>query len=351
VIKKLLLLKIISLLSFFKKQNNKIPLFVSIAGIGDLFLSTPLIKNLSLHYNRKIDILINESALSIVENLDYIGKIYFISNNNSVLCTEKDFKIDFNLYTVIYSNRISYEILLLLFKKMIFIYIVPNPLYERFRLFSRITSKISNKYRKSFYSSFHILDINLKMSPPNHTYIKYLPEISSENYSNEIFSKFLYKDHKIVLINVGGKDEIRKLKPNLIENILTNNKFNFILVGDIIDQKRYPIEDNFNVINKIGKISLNQIKGLIEKVDCCILPDSLILHIASTTNTPIIALMGNALEETFGPVISTNKIVLSRLPSCSPCSKIECDKYSGFSCVQDISSQEIYSAINKILIH
>jgi ADP-heptose:LPS heptosyltransferase len=161
--KKILLIKLINFLSNFKKKKINKTLFVSIAGIGDLFLSIPLIKNISILDGDKIDILINENALSIVNKLDYIANIYYITSNGTILCNNKLTNMNFNSYSLIYSNRISNQILAYLFYKGTFIKIIPNPLYEKLRLFSRFYSKISNSYRKNFYSKFHILDLNKKI--------------------------------------------------------------------------------------------------------------------------------------------------------------------------------------------
>ena len=72
----------------------------------------------------------------------------------------------------------------------------------------------------------------------------------------------------------------------------------------------------------------------------------MVMHLAALCNLPLVAIMGNALPETFGPRPQTdNQIILSRNPDCSPCSRKTCHKINGNSCVQDISSEEILQSL------
>jgi len=71
---------------------------------------------------------------------------------------------------------------------------------------------------------------------------------------------------------------------------------------------------------------------------------------SSFLNKPIIALMGNAMRETWGPIPkSDNQMIISREAKCSPCSNLTCNKYEGHSCVQNIKSPEIKNNISKLL--
>jgi ADP-heptose:LPS heptosyltransferase len=132
----------------------------------------------------------------------------------------------------------------------------------------------------------------------------------------------------------------------LIHDITESIKFPLILVGSIDDVSLYSkLGYNKSVYNGLGEFSLNEVLYLLENSNFCIAPDSSIMHLASITNTKIIGIMGNALEQTFGPLFSINKFILSRNASCSPCSKSVCHKYDGHSCVQDISLSEIINYI------
>ena len=72
------------------------------------------------------------------------------------------------------------------------------------------------------------------------------------------------------------------------------------------------------------------------------------MHMAAAAGTPLVAVMGNALPETYGPLSRGRAVVLSRRPPCSPCNRRVCGKYGGLSCVQDIAAGEILEALQKL---
>jgi ADP-heptose:LPS heptosyltransferase len=74
------------------------------------------------------------------------------------------------------------------------------------------------------------------------------------------------------------------------------------------------------------------------------------MHIAAIAKTKLVALMGNTRPEIFGPYRPENNVtILDRNPSCSPCSRVTCPKFSGHSCVQDIGADEIIAAVKALI--
>jgi hypothetical protein len=338
---KIFLIFIIQIKSFFsyKSSNSKKALFISVAGIGD---SIYLLSAIQYYYHitgEKSDILIPKSSSDIFLNSDFINKI-FITNPIS--------QIDFKDYGYIFSNRINITSLFAILKSGFTNKFFENPNYEKLRLISRFRCIFSQAYKKRYFSQFHaglqfnniIKDIfNFEIDFPK-------PIIKSVKPSGNLINNFLKQNIHFGIIHVAGQDEIRKIDPILIHDITESIKFPLILVGSIDDVSLYSkLGYNKSVYNGLGEFSLNEVLYLLENSNFCIAPDSSIMHLASITNTKIIGIMGNALEQTFGPLFSINKFILSRNASCSPCSKSVCHKYDGHSCVQDISLSEIINYI------
>jgi exopolysaccharide biosynthesis WecB/TagA/CpsF family protein len=74
-------------------------------------------------------------------------------------------------------------------------------------------------------------------------------------------------------------------------------------------------------IDLIGKTSLQQLAGIIQKSDLFIGADSGVMHIAEAVGTPIVAIFGPSNHEAWGPW-AVKSIVVRSAPECSPCSYV-----------------------------
>lgn len=337
---KLLLITFLKLKRFISNNNlvDSRALFISNAGIGDTIYLLSAIQFYNQLTGIKADILIPSSSKDLLFKNEYLNKIFIINE-----CQ----KIDFKTYNYIFSNRTDISILLEIIKSGFSYNFIENPNYEKLRLISRIRCLISQNYKKNYFSKFHAgLQFNYILKDIFKSEIKFLkPKVTSIKPKGFEINNYLGKNQNYGILHVAGQDEIRKLNSKLIYNISQNINYPVVLVGSKYDLIPFEnINFNSNVYNGIGEFSLNEVLYLLENSTFCIAPDSSIMHLAALTKTKLISLMGNALEQTFGPYFSTNKIILSRKPNCSPCSKKVCRKFNGHSCVQDITLEEILSS-------
>jgi ADP-heptose:LPS heptosyltransferase len=155
-------------------------------------------------------------------------------------------------------------------------------------------------------------------------------------------------------LQTGGNDFIRKLTIEFINGFIEESSIPVILVGDLSEKIRLTdkISSNENVSNLLGETSLDELVELVCNALLVVAPDSFLIHLSGLLKVPCIALMGNALEETFGPDLNVaNTCVISRKPYCSPCSKESCDKYNGLSCVQNIQVEEVIWKMNNMKLN
>lgn len=321
------------------------PLISCVAGIGDVLLCTPLIEYISITYNVKVDLIVSSNSKQILKDNKFIGKIFIYNQDDSFHFLET---LNNENYNYIISARSTLKLLrtFLLYKSKF--YFNFNSLYEDSRIFKRILCSISRKYKKSFYSKKHIRDYYLEIAGvKNKTIIRNLiPMMVGDKLPDEI-NNFIKTNPTFVALHVGGSDPIRKLNTNLINQIIDFG-FPIILLGDKDDQNRLSnvLKVNDLVFNAMGVINLNQVYTLLKLSKCCIAPDSIVMHIAASAETNLIALMGNASIDIWGPISNKNNcVILHRKAHCSPCSKVICYEFNGHSCVQDISSIEIKSAL------
>lgn len=331
---------------FFNKGRigNKTALFISLAGIGDSIYLLSAIQFYFKITQSKVDVLVLESSNDVFLNQPCVNKIHNWNNDRGCINS----LIDFNDYEYIISNRSNLPLLKLIYFNGFSNYFINNPSYESLRIISRIKCKLSSSYRKRYFSENHA---GLLMSYEIGNFFKVnelpmKPLFSEKIPTGKDINSFLRENAEYGILHVAGQDDIRKLDSALIKELISNINVPLILLGSSNDLILYSeIQSDIQLFNGIGCFSLNEVYYLLKRSKFCIAPDSAIMHLASLTDTKVIGIMGNALEQTFGPVFSRNKTILTRNPSCSPCSKQKCTKFSGHSCVQDITSFEIIKSI------
>lgn len=134
----------------------------------------------------------------------------------------------------------------------------------------------------------------------------------------------------------------------LIEIISNKRKdLKVALIGskkDLIYEEhfRFPIVASF-----IGKLNLREVRELIKKSLLFVGPDSGPMHIASTTETPIIALFGPTTPSVFGPW-KKEAIIIEGLTDCRPCNQKKCEY--NFRCIREIKPEAVFEEMERILI-
>lgn len=114
-------------------------------------------------------------------------------------------------------------------------------------------------------------------------------------------------------------------------------------------------------INLVGQLSLGEIQYLISRAQAFVGPDSGPFHIASTTKTPVVALISHLLpeqilpwrDEEFGKDIT---VVLSDVP-CTGCyarqtppvNNLTCENDVQFACSKSFDNLKMFDAIKEIL--
>jgi len=306
-------------------NSKEIKLIVLLGGIGDTILALDL---LHLMLDEKFEVLVYKSQFELVDN--------FLPRN-SIKIYESDSINYLDKNIILLKSTLSFK-LMLINKKFRINKIVFNPLYDGISIVVRFKNFISSSSKKNFYSRRHIKNIFANMLNVDiNKRIRFINEKHNINNRN-------------IGIHVSGSIEIKRLKVTLLQEIIgSRNDLIFYLFGSNDDKSRYNIlSENINVVSLIGKTNLSNLSDYLLKMDLVICPDSMIMHYCDYLGVPVIALMGNALAETYGP-FNSKKNTLSRAPDCSPCSRTTCDKFHGYSCIQDISSAEILDKLNSLI--
>lgn len=123
----------------------------------------------------------------------------------------------------------------------------------------------------------------------------------------------------------------------------------FLVFGAPADKKtaRAIAEKGRGYIHDLaGETTLSRAMALIAGCDVFVTNDSGLMHVAAATETPLVAIFGSTDAVATGP-FSNYASVLQKEMSCQPCLKKTCN--SGFSCMLDISVEEVAEEVFKKL--
>lgn len=105
------------------------------------------------------------------------------------------------------------------------------------------------------------------------------------------------------------------------------------------------------VLNCAGKLTLKELAAFIAMSKALICVDSVPLHIASATKTPVVALFGPTSEVNWGPWMHPRARVVTQKFSCRPCYQDGCGGSKKSDCLLTISPESILSALEEIFTH
>jgi heptosyltransferase-1 len=189
-----------------------------------------------------------------------------------------------------------------------------------------------------------LVEKSLNISISNNSIKEKLPHIFYKNSSKKV-SNILSDNQKNILFVIGSTWESRNYPKEKILNIIEELKENaLILWGNSSEkQKANWITKNSKYAVVLPKLSLNQLKELISKIDLVIGNDTGPTHIAWAMNKPSITIFGptpaNRIHTT-----KINKLIKSD-------SKVDPKKLNknDFS-IKDIKEKKIINLANKLLV-
>ena len=311
--------------SLKKVDITKPSLVILLGGIGDTILAFDALR-LFTKASHNFDLVVSKSHISILKlNVPEVRS--FVTLQDVAHIKYK------NIY-FLKSGRKEKAALLLSHLNQASYHL--NPVFDNISPYRKVLNLLGKS--KNFYAKKHMRDVFLEILLPNtflEKYCWYYP--SSKKYKN-------------IGIHVAGSTPIKNLHVDTIKSIIHSRKdCTFHIFGSKLDHyKCSEIKHMSNVVYMVGVLPLSDLGAYLLKLDLLICPDSMLMHLANELNVEVVALMGSSLFETYGPSRSNPSNILSRNPSCSPCSRHVCQKFDGHSCVQDIKAQEVLAVVDSL---
>jgi len=301
-------------------------LVIRFSSIGDIVLTTPVVRALKKQINAEIHYLTFSKFSNLISSNPYIDKVHSIEENiKEVVATLKDENYDFiidlhhNIRTQILKQKLGIK-------------------SKSFRKIN-VQKWLMTTFKINFLPNLHIVDRYMET-------IKYLG-VENDNLGLDFFltekDKVENLENDFVAFAIGGKHETKKLPKEKIVSICEKIDKKIMLIGGDEDFEigKKIVAKTTNTQNTCGKYSLGQSAFIIKNAKYIITHDTGMMHIAAAFKKKIYSVWGNTIPA-FGmsPYLANlnSKIIEVANLSCRPCTKIghqKCPK-GHFDCMQKI---------------
>lgn len=321
-------------------ENKVKVLIIRFSSIGDIVLTTPVIRCLKQQLEGDVEIhyLTKAAYIALLEGNPYLTKIHTISKTtNEVIEQLKAENFDYvvDLHKNLRSSRVK----------------------KRLKAFSFSFNKLN-------IQKWLLVNFKLNKMPDVHIVDRYLEAVKALGIENDGkgLDYFLPPDiektfsekfpEKYTALVLGANHATKRMPKHKLIDLLESSNQQFVLIGGEEDEalgKELEQIDPKRIKNACGKTNLNQSAYLIQQAKSVVTPDTGMMHIAAAFQKQITSIWGNTVPA-FGmyPYLSKENLGNSHILevkglSCRPCSKIGLDKCpkGHFKCMEQIDVEEI----------
>ena len=314
-------------------------LIVRFSSIGDIVLTSPVIRCLKTQINTELHFLTKYQYHSLLINNQYLDKIYYLEN--SFTETLRELKKENYDYIIDLHNNIRSFFLLRLGVKM-------------------------KRYYKSNFNKILNINFGLKLNNKIHTVERYMQTIKFLGVKNDhrgldyfldIKNEIDFNvDQKFIAWSIGGSFQQKQLSAEQVSGVCNNLKEPVLLLGGENEKhtgdRIINLTQKDNVYNFCGKLSVNESAYVINKCSVLLSNDTGLMHIGAALKKNILSFWGCTKPDLgFSPYFPGEKsIKLVSDKSQRQCSKhgSSC-RFTKEGCIKGISSESILNSISKIL--
>lgn len=346
------LIKLLSSLLFSKQKNYKKIIVFRTGSIGDTICAMPALNCiLDAYPNSDVDILINAgknkvSPASLLdlekfnETIDYsgfskLGLIQFLRKRNYDLFIELP-QYDNSLFTSLRN---------ILVIKLAGISSGFGWSFDQHFIFKKKQEK-QHHFDNERDRLLNILILNGLGCKEKEKYL-----FKADQSENEIPSEIDLSKKTIALVVGSNREKNKWPIANFVElaSYFSNKGHQILLIGGKNEEVyTKDFKGIINVVNLINKLSLIQLRIVLNKISLTVSNDTGPMHISYSVNTPTIALFSSRdfPGKWYPPENKNNLVFRSENMACSICIGKSCEKNI---CMENIKTKEVIQAANKLL--
>lgn len=321
--------------------------------LGDVLLSTPLIKNLrDAIPNVYIAMMVQAPLRQVVEGNPYLDEVIVIDKKgvtkgfiNSIrFCLElrrRNFDIALNLHPTVRTHL------------LVFFAAIPERIgYDRKWGFLNTrqlhhTKQLGLKHESEYVLEF-LKELGIQPSTPK-MYLPLYPE--AEAWADTFIRSRARAGSTLVVVHTQASSPSRHWPIGyfcrLINMMAGRLNVTVIVVGK---EREAGIQETESIINMTAQTSLGQLASIIKRSSLLISTDSGPMHMAAALDIPVIAIFGRKQPglspRRWGPLGPRN-VYLHKDAGCGICLAHDCK--NDFACLKAIQPEEVFSCAQKIL--
>ncbi len=325
-------------------KNAKKILIIRLSSLGDILLSTPLIRTLKLNYSPvQIDFLLKTQYKDTIINNPYISNLRLYENNKK---KEKDLvrtlvEESYDLAIDLQHNRRSAQVL--------------SNLKCEIVKFNKLT------LQKILLVRFKINKLKNAPGIPVR-YAGTLDNFTLDDKGLDLFTKNTPSpllNYKLKYIGLApGSRHFTKMYPSNyfvdLGRMLTDAGFKVVIFGGQSDKTicKSIASQIYGCINLCNDNNLLQTAADMKKCSSIVCNDSGLMHVACALGVPVLPIFGSTVKEFgFTPYKNKNLILENNSLSCRPCSHVgraRCPK-KHFKCMIDIQPHMVFKALKNLI--
>ncbi len=299
-------------------------LIIRFSSIGDIIVTTPVIRCIKKQLNAEIHFLVKENFASVLKHNEYIDK--HIVYNKEIIETLKGEKYDYviDLHKSQLSTKVKWKL-----------------------------GVKSYTYNKVNIEKWLFVNFKINLLPEKHLVDRYFDGLKDLGIANdgqgldyhfvpEEISEIKGIEYESIVL--GSAHNTKRITVELAQKIIDKSVTKVVLLGgkDVIEQSKLLVH-NEKVINLVDRTNFNQAANIIAKSKLTHAGDTGLMHMAAALKVPLHVYWGNTSKELgmfpyYGDFKVYNKSFYVEGLRCRPCSKLgyeSCPK-GHFKCMKDI---------------
>ena len=313
-------------------------LLIRYSSIGDILLTTPVVRALHSQLNWEIHYLTKEKFGSVLSDNPYIEKVIYYEHSSIKELRDEQYDLYIDLHNSLRSTILK----------------------------ARLGVKGLTISKRSFKKQKKLLLRPMNQNKMKHIVLHYFEELSQFNIKYDgqglnfypaapfPFGNSLDSKRPLIVVGTGGSVETKRVQPFMLEHICDKDEYNiYLLGGSDVDSSKF---DGLAAKNLIGKTSLKESASIIDKAQLVISGDSSIMHLAAALNKKMLVVWGSTSDHLgIYPIYSENGMEFTSIQneriSCRPCSKygrVNCPM-GHMSCLNGLSSRDMLRKVEMLL--
>jgi len=310
-------------------------LVISLTNVGDIILTTPVVKTLSKEFpDARLDVMVGPQGKEVFEKDPAVFKVIVYDKHLPI--TEKR-RLQLKL------KKLKYDVVVDL-RNTVFGLLI-GPKFRTATIQSFPASFIHRKKRHLYRLK------SLGIDEWDEASYLHVPK-EDEEYVSRLLGE-VGVGQKVVVMSPGAKSHLKRWTAEgfaeVADRLVESCGSDIVFIGlkedeDIV--KNITGRMKHKAHNFVGRTNIRQLAGLLKRSHLLVTNDSAPLHLGCAAGTKVLAIFGPTDPKKYGPTGEFDSVINKKL-SCSPCEAAEC-KFN-YECMKSISADEVFDAAKMML--